>query len=217
LPEIEQARLYESLEFGAPWDVPGTPNHSACGTMLRLLRCPSSGAPEHRTTNGIADRVPCNYLACTSGLLTRESGPPPLVGEGVPDGVFGVNGRTRLADVLDGTSHTIVFGEAIFLYEPSGQDHYGLNQFIDHWYIGTIEGAGNEISESMGSTGVPINAFLSPELFVDERELSFSSYHPGGAQVVLADGHVRFVSQTIQRAVWSAMGTRANREVTTFE
>jgi prepilin-type N-terminal cleavage/methylation domain-containing protein/prepilin-type processing-associated H-X9-DG protein len=213
LPEIEQVSLYNSLNFGAPWYEPGTSNHAACGTYLGVFRCPSSIAPEHLTTNGILDRVPCNYLACTSGLLARESGPPPLVGLADADGLFFVNDKMRMSDILDGTSNTIAMGEAIFIYVPSGPDNYGLNQFIDHWYIGTTEGFGNEVSESMGSTAVPINAYRIEDSFVDEKELSFSSRHTGGVQVVFADGHVAFMSERISRAIWSALGTRANHEV----
>jgi prepilin-type processing-associated H-X9-DG protein len=50
-------------------------------------------------------------------------------------------------------------------------------------------------------------------LFVDEKELSYSSRHPGGAQVIFADGHFGFVSETIDRQAWSALGTRGRGEV----
>jgi prepilin-type N-terminal cleavage/methylation domain-containing protein/prepilin-type processing-associated H-X9-DG protein len=39
-----------------------------------------------------------------------------------------------------------------------------------------------------------------------------SSYHSGGANVGLADGSVRFVSQSIDFAIWQAAGSRANAE-----
>jgi prepilin-type N-terminal cleavage/methylation domain-containing protein/prepilin-type processing-associated H-X9-DG protein len=212
LPEIEQSTIYNSLDFNIAWDVDGTANEAACGTYLSIFRCPSSSSPEHRTTVGIPERVPCNYVACTSGLIAFESGPPPLVGLDDADGLFAVNSSIRMTDVKDGTSNTIAAGEAYFLYVISGVDHYGLGQFIDHWYIGTPEGQNNEISESMGSTAVPINGYKLPDLFVDEKELSFSSEHPGGTQVLFADGHVAFVHETIDHAIWSGFGTRDNGE-----
>jgi prepilin-type N-terminal cleavage/methylation domain-containing protein/prepilin-type processing-associated H-X9-DG protein len=43
--------------------------------------------------------------------------------------------------------------------------------------------------------------------------IAASSYHPGGANVGLADGSVRFVRDSIDFAVWQAVGTRANGEV----
>ena len=65
----------------------------------------------------------------------------------------------------------------------------------------------------MGSTGVAINSVTMPDPFIDEKELCFSSHHSGGAQVLFADGHSAFVSETIDRGAWSALGTRAGGEI----
>jgi len=40
-----------------------------------------------------------------------------------------------------------------------------------------------------------------------------SSYHPGGVNVVMADGSVKFIKDTIAHRTWMALGTRAGREV----
>jgi prepilin-type N-terminal cleavage/methylation domain-containing protein/prepilin-type processing-associated H-X9-DG protein len=40
-----------------------------------------------------------------------------------------------------------------------------------------------------------------------------TSYHPGGVNVVFCDGSVRFVKESINTAVWRALGTRKGREV----
>ena len=120
--------------------------------------------------------------------------------------MFYVDSGTRLADLVDGTSTTIAVGETMFIYRGFGPDYYGVNQFLDHWYVGTLEGLGNEISESMGSTGVAINSYKL-SVFVDEKELAFSSHHPAGVHVVFADGAVSFVAENIDRNPWSAMGT----------
>ena len=39
------------------------------------------------------------------------------------------------------------------------------------------------------------------------------SYHPGGANVLLGDGSVRFVKSTINGMVWRALGTIAGGEI----
>jgi len=215
LAHLEQGSLYETLDPDLSWST--SPNTEVCASYLSVFRCPSSTASKHLTAQGIVDRVPCNYLACTSGTVTRESAlpgpvPPPLAGRPDSDGIFFVNSDTRLADILDGSSSTVALGETVFSFKGHGPDHTGTSQFLDHWYIGTLEGYDNEVSESMGSTGVAINSF-ELSVFVDEMELSFSSRHPAGGQVLLADGSVSFISEGIDRATWSAMGTRDGGEV----
>lgn len=210
LPYLEQHPMYQTIDFNERWNK--SPNVESCGSLLSVFRCPSSTADRHLTAQGIPDRVPCNYLACTSGTVKRESGPPPLAGRPDSDGVFFINSGVKLADIIDGSSSTVLVGETVFIFKGHGPDNTGTNQFLDHWYIGTLEGYGNEVSESMGSTGVAVNSFDLP-VFVDEKELSFSSRHPGGAQVVLADGSVAFITRGIDPVTWGAMGTRDGREV----
>jgi prepilin-type processing-associated H-X9-DG protein len=40
-----------------------------------------------------------------------------------------------------------------------------------------------------------------------------SSHHPGGVNVLMADGSVRFVKNSINQATWWALGTRGNGEI----
>ncbi len=39
------------------------------------------------------------------------------------------------------------------------------------------------------------------------------SYHPGGVNVVMADGSVKFIKDTINPQTWYALGTRAGKEI----
>jgi len=209
LPYIEHQNLYDMIDFDLTWDT--GPNAIVCSTFLPLFRCPSSTAPETMTAQGIEDRVPCDYLACGSGTDTRESGPPPLAGGPHSDGVFYVDSGTRIAEILDGTSNTIALGDAMFVFEEMDLDHTGFPQFLDRWCVGTLEGLDNEVSEGIGSTGVAINSHKL-DVFIDEKELAFGSHHPGGVQAAFVDGSVRFFQEDIDRAVWSALGTRNGRE-----
>jgi prepilin-type processing-associated H-X9-DG protein len=43
--------------------------------------------------------------------------------------------------------------------------------------------------------------------------VSAGSSHPDGANVVFADGHVRFVKHSITPSVWRALGTCSGKEV----
>lgn len=211
LPQLEQNTIYDTLSFNGSWS--SGSNAAACSTLLSVFRCPSASVAEHTSVQGIADRVPCTYLACATGLAPRESGPPPVAGGAHMDGVFFLNSRVRLADVLDGTSSTVAIGESLFDTDVRGIDHGGTVHIVDHWYIGSPMIHAADVSESIGSTAVPVNRFFEPSAFIDEKELCFSSRHPGGAQVSFADGHVAMIHETIDAAVWSALGTRAHGEV----
>jgi prepilin-type N-terminal cleavage/methylation domain-containing protein/prepilin-type processing-associated H-X9-DG protein len=46
--------------------------------------------------------------------------------------------------------------------------------------------------------------------------IAASSYHTGGVNVCLCDGSVRFVRDSIDFAIWQAVGTRGNGEVATL-
>ena len=43
--------------------------------------------------------------------------------------------------------------------------------------------------------------------------MTASSNHPGGVNVLLADGAVRFIKESIGQRTWWALGTRAGGEV----
>ena len=90
-----------------------------------------------------------------------------------------------------------------------------IPQHVDHWYIwsGDLAVVNIESSEVVGSTAARINATKIADSDVNEKELSFGSFHAGGGvNLAYCDGHVRFVTETIDSVVFSAMGTRNGDE-----
>lgn len=224
LPFLEQSNLYQTLDFSKRWEIPGTPNARACTTLLSVYRCPSSDASEHVSVQGIADRVPSSYLAVASGTVTFESGNSSNhLGLPRQDGLMFLNSSSRIAHVLDGTSNSLAIGEALFRPDVQGPDLSGVVQIVDHWYIGS-DGIGRrnnqpglvEVSEGIGSTGAPLNA-LNMDVFIDEKEIGFTSLHTGGCLFVFADAHVQFLTEGIDRKIYSALGTIATGEVAAAE
>ncbi len=140
---------------------------------------------------------------------------------------YGLTG-TKMADITDGTSNTICIGEA----EPDVQvlpdmgvireNNAPMFGRKDHWPVGSddVDTTGQgDMSEALGSTGVPMNAPKVPAGTPEfaAYELSFGSRHTGGANFGLADGSVRFLSQTIDRVTYSALGSRSGGEVISLE
>jgi prepilin-type N-terminal cleavage/methylation domain-containing protein/prepilin-type processing-associated H-X9-DG protein len=220
LPHLEQAPLYETLNFSQPFNDDATPNGQACSRYLPCFRCPSSNSPDHISVQGVQDRVPSNYLVVASGNATRDFGQVnENIGHLAQDGSMFINSATRMAAILDGTSQTAALGECLFDTDIRGPDASGAVQIVDHWYIGTGDMIGvganwfAEGSEALGSTAVALNNFKDSAIAIDEKEISFGSNHWGGAQFVFADGHVTFLSAAIDRPTYSALGTRASGEV----
>jgi prepilin-type N-terminal cleavage/methylation domain-containing protein/prepilin-type processing-associated H-X9-DG protein len=220
LPQLEQSPLYSTLDFSQPFDDGNQPNGRACAQFLNVYRCPSSGSPEHVSVQGIADRVPSDYLAVASGTAKLDFGQSNLiVGRKNQDGCLFVNSPTRMSSILDGTSQSLALGETLFSTTVTGPDVTGTFQIIDHWYIGTGDMGDTggdwiaEASEALGSTGVAPNNFQDSSIMIDEKEIAFASQHHGGVQFVYADGHVALLPNSIDRQVYSALGTRAGNEV----
>ena len=137
LPFLEQSALYDRIDLNSAWDSPQ--NRQLSQMLIPTYCCPSStGANQGHT----------DYMA--------------IVG---PGGVFEGANPIRMADILDGTSNTIlvveVAGSSANWMEPSDLDLATMQMVIN------------------GGDG------------------TLGSRHPGGAQVALADGSIRFLSASI--------------------
>lgn len=113
-------------------------------------------------------------------------------------------------EIVDGTSNTAMYAETKLF---PGNDGRGLlflssGTYYQHWF-------------TPNSQGDDQNEFCDPTQF-DPRypcrddgvgtrvgSLTSRSYHPSGVNVAICDGSVRFVSDTIDRRAWAALGTRA--------
>lgn len=58
---------------------------------------------------------------------------------------------------------------------------------------------------------------FDPNHLIDERIVPTSSMHPGGVQILFADGHVRFIKNTIDSSLWRSLGTRAGGEAIQYD
>jgi len=231
LPQIEQANLYSTLiwqESGAGnWDADGSPNEKACGTVISAFICPSMAKGVPIDNQGIPGRVPISYRGCSSSnaasddISTIPASVMPKIALEMQtglDGMFYGCSSTRIRDITDGTSNTIMLGESYT--EPN---YVKDGQGMDYWAFGApqtggwdcIPGdlGGTEYSEGLGSCVVPINSRRNPLINGVLMEMSFGSYHVGGAQFALGDGSVRFISENLDMTVYRALGSRGGGEV----
>lgn len=233
LPFIEQNNLHDTLDLNSDFGIGSTGSENnilAMGVPLEVMRCPSANVPETEVDPFVgSERSPSCYLACASGLLSHEAGARPWAGmnanAGLPrsDGIFYVNSKTGFSMLTDGSSSTVLIGESLPDQFLLGIDRAGNLQKVDHWSVGSGELFSQELysgtnsaenSECMGSTACPINSILMGDLTtIDEKELAFGSRHPGGANIAFADGHIQFISESIETNTWSGLGTRSGREV----
>jgi prepilin-type N-terminal cleavage/methylation domain-containing protein len=216
LPQIEQGTLYDTLQWaeGNNWDIDNTPNERACSTLIKTYRCPSAAIPQNVNNQNIALRVPATYRGVASSTATSDDPSTSANGRHLElstlEGIFFGDSRIGFKDITDGTSNTFMVGEC--WWETFSQDG---NQ-MDFWYIGSPQidpwPNATEFSEFVGSTGVPMNARKIASTSGYVKELSFTSFHPGGAMFTHCDASVRFIPYTINQATYQALGSRNGSE-----
>jgi prepilin-type N-terminal cleavage/methylation domain-containing protein/prepilin-type processing-associated H-X9-DG protein len=125
-----------------------------------------------------------------------------------------------LQDVNDGTSNTLMLAE---VNQGQDADFRGLTW----WAPGsgfTVYRTPNDprfdyISNGNGAPGCvtsaqnPLNADCQAQASPDWNVFAARSRHPGGVNVALCDGSVRFVTNSIDWTVWQALGTSQGGEV----
>ena len=117
-------------------------------------------------------------------------------------GLFFPNEQRRMAEITDGTSHTLLTGELQRLDRPDDGCSF-VSQ--DGWAIGGV-GTLFSADEFQYGGGVNNGFYENP-----------GSDHPGGAFFGMADGSVAFVSEDADTIMFENLGTYANGEVASLE
>jgi len=116
-------------------------------------------------------------------------------------GVFSPNSKTRFRDIRDGTSNTVMIGELQRLRDPD----LAQRKSYDGWAVG---GAPTLFTTAMTEGGIYQTGGINNDFFE-----AAGSRHPGGANLGLADGSVRFISENLRCEVIYYMGSMADGEL----
>ena len=217
LPFFEQQALYDQIDF--------TQDHN--GNMpigvnrIETLLCPSGN---EETSAYSAETI--NGQRCFTAHYYGNTGPigiNPVTGEEYERfrakeghyGEIGIGGimweesRTDLGDINDGTSNTFMLGEI------SWGDWEGYRS----WHRGRVWVGGRKAAYlTCKSYKYPINIHKSnrsDDIIQIRNPGPFGSEHPAGAQFALADGSVRFVSESVDLTAYLSTASRNGGEPNT--
>ncbi len=227
LPYIEQENLKKLYDFSSNW-WDGT-NPTAAAVPVKTYQCPS--VPERREVLAAVARPPrptmifANPVAPTDyeavmGLQPAAINPhlpAPFYNTGNRFSVMSRNSTTRITDVTDGTSATIMVVECAgrplvyrirtansTLVNDQGigwADSEGPFSFDGASADGSLEGCGSACSAALNKRN-------------DNEPFSF---HPGGANMLFTDGHVQFVRESAPLGVIAALCTMNAGEAVTAD
>jgi len=201
LPFLEQRSLHDKL--ANTWlPIFDPANQQAREAVLRIVLCPSDTSDEHfelplDPALGTTDPHFPLKLATSSYLGVFGNVDIHWACQNnncAGDGVFFRDKRLGVGEISDGLSNTFFVGER-------------ASSTATATWTGVVPGGLHAPCRVVGIGSYPINN-TSQEYHV------FSSRHPGGAEFLLGDGSVHFVSQTIDLAVFRALCTRAGGDST---
>ena len=242
-------------------------NFTAQTTILNSYVCPSDSATERVGYN----LAYCNYFASLGATQAQEAGSAysnmepnsntlgiynsavdystlpctTAVGGGTP--TPNVNYQkvapVSVAAVIDGTSNTAAFAEALRGHEvgtvtptfdktctalfSSNVNNYAIPICDPNARTSSYRYRGQEYYRAFGPTSnythtmPPNSQYYDCGTYADgsainnfsRTHLASRSNHPGGVNVAMADGSVRFAKNTINIVTWRALGSRSGGEV----
>jgi prepilin-type N-terminal cleavage/methylation domain-containing protein len=206
---LNSAAIRQSLPpFQCPSD-PGAPGFSWAG-HTNYMQCMGSEAGYTNTTGTFFRNSSCRMRDITDGTsntaLFGEIKKGPYVGTGPSTAPVAAS---SLDDFRVATNVATTFTGNDLIVPPAACENRATSAWL---YRGLQYYRGAPFATFYTHTMVP-NSKLRDCSNFSQGHLATRSYHVGGAQVCLADGSVRFVSENIDLGLWRAVGTKAGGEV----
>lgn len=262
---ISTPSSFNGLAYPPMGPSPQDENFPPWRTQLRVLQCPSDPSWDGSNERVLKTLAKTNFAFSVGDRIANL-----YQCQGLDEvrGAFAPNQNTRLKDVTDGASHTVCLAEIATEHGRHLQGQFSIGHpssladdpgscflsrdparwlFYDSKQELSELGRGGAFADGSGGfslvhTILPPNA---PSCAIGKTEpysgiFSAGSYHPGGCHIVLVDGAVRFISDTIDigdpnrlkpsprrvfasggdtiaspYGVWGALGSRAGNETET--
>jgi prepilin-type processing-associated H-X9-DG protein len=212
LPYLEQHALAGQYRYDVSWFHPD--NQPVVTTRLKVAQCPSA-KPDREVAGGRG----LGYggrAACTDYAPVRIVDQA-LVNSGLVDKVAIYQGSmchnfmgNLERSIPDGTSTSIVFGEVAGRPEVyvAGRNVPGGDEVLG--------GPWASFDNGLTVKGYSFDGTTKPgRCAINCNNQDVYSFHPGGANILFADGHVRFVSAGIDIREFVKLVTRTGGEVVT--
>jgi prepilin-type N-terminal cleavage/methylation domain-containing protein/prepilin-type processing-associated H-X9-DG protein len=246
--DLDESAPWDNLD-GLPWRRPDIDTQTY---TRKFMSCPSAEQSDVMYSDlSIENNLKGNYVACFGGGTMRDATPrgnTRLAGIfGVVTNVkkypygerMGVGKGTKIVQITDGASNTVMMSELLANHQPDGRTSSshpaGMNRDVRGSILCPMMGGntfsglfppnskGTDITSGCPATGDPAaKPNTDPMFCTQDRNIdtttggqwavSARSRHTGGVNAALGDGSVRFFRDSIPQAVWSALCTKTGGE-----
>ncbi|WP_437221902.1 DUF1559 domain-containing protein [Planctomicrobium sp. SH661] len=144
----------------------------------------------------------CGHWACQDGTATGA--------DSVRfSGMFAHRSRLNIRDITDGSSNTVLLGERSFYNRSGGSCGAGtalVTKGVAGGITATLANGTPGVEATFARGAAPINVptgsgdAVQPSSLLDCMR-GYASFHTGGVHALLADGSVRFISETINQRI----------------
>ncbi|MCE9562668.1 MAG: DUF1559 domain-containing protein [Planctomycetes bacterium] len=240
LPYIEQGAIYSKWSFASSSGYSNGANLALVSNItLKPYRCPSSPLPDFSpySNTGSYKEMFSSYVGVAGGYNDAgliSTGNAGIVSGG---GILFPNSKITMTSISDGTSNTLLVGEqSDHLRDANNQPIIGsfgaiTSQGPHGWTMGANGWTTTPPSYGSGTDNRAFNTTTTRYQINQHgmanncsagtcdntgNNIPYSSGHTGGANMVFADGSVRFLNNSTNLVTLVALSTRALGEIVTL-